>query len=71
MFFLKNFLLQALAERKLEMTAWQDLASIYTKLGSWPDAEICMDKAKSIEFYSPRSWHTTGSSSLLMLYFVH
>ncbi|KAM3736340.1 hypothetical protein ACB098_10G155500 [Castanea mollissima] len=49
-----------LAERKLETTAWQDLASVYTKLGSWPDAEICVDKAKSIEFYSPRCWHTTG-----------
>lgn len=56
----KYLVSKALAERKLEMTAWQDLASIYTKLGSWPDAEICMDKAKSIEFYSPRSWHTTG-----------
>ncbi|XP_041017109.1 protein NPGR1 [Juglans microcarpa x Juglans regia] len=50
----------ALVERKLEMTAWQDLASIYTELGSWPDAEICVGKAKSIEFHSPGSWHTTG-----------
>ncbi|XP_050265568.1 protein NPGR1 [Quercus robur] len=56
----KYLVSKELAERKLEMTAWQDLASIYTKLGSWPDAEICVDKAKSIEFYSPRSWHTTG-----------
>lgn len=61
MFFLKiSCLLQALVERKLEMTAWQDLASIYTELGSWPDAEICVGKAKSIEFHSPGSWHTTG-----------
>jgi hypothetical protein len=61
MFFLKiSCLLQALGERKLEMTAWQDLASIYTELGSWLDAELCLGKAKSIEFYSCRSWHTTG-----------
>ncbi|XP_059461622.1 protein NPGR1 [Corylus avellana] len=56
-----NYLVSdALGERKLEMTAWQDLASIYTELGSWLDAELCVGKAKSIEFYSCRSWHTTG-----------
>ncbi|XP_022772242.1 protein NPGR1-like [Durio zibethinus] len=49
-----------IAERNMEMAAWQDLASIYTKLGSWLDAEICLNKAKSVEFYSPKSWHTTG-----------
>ncbi|KAK8552034.1 hypothetical protein V6N12_040650 [Hibiscus sabdariffa] len=48
------------AERDMEIAAWQDLATIYTKFGSWPDAEICLDKAESIEFYSPKSWHTTG-----------
>ncbi|XVF39803.1 hypothetical protein PTKIN_Ptkin01aG0061700 [Pterospermum kingtungense] len=47
-------------ERNMEMAAWQDLAAIYTKFGSWPDAEICVNKAKSIEFYSPKSWHATG-----------
>ncbi|KAK6245918.1 hypothetical protein SCA6_009008 [Theobroma cacao] len=48
------------AEKNMEMAAWQDLATIYTKFGSWADAEICLNKAKSIEFYSPKSWHTTG-----------
>lgn len=48
------------AERYLEIGSWQDLAGIYAKLGSWSDAEICAVKAKSIDFYSPRSWHTTG-----------
>ncbi|KAA8528456.1 hypothetical protein F0562_035811 [Nyssa sinensis] len=52
---------EVLTERRLEMEAWQDLAKIYTNLESWRDAEICVDKAKSIEFYSPRSWHTTGT----------
>lgn len=42
------------------MAAWQDLSTIYMRLESWHDAEICAEKAKSIEFYSPRSWHTTG-----------
>lgn len=49
-----------IAERNMEMAAWQDLATVYTKFGSWPDAEICLNKAKSIDFYSPKSWHTTG-----------
>ncbi|KAL1170592.1 hypothetical protein V6Z11_A05G223600 [Gossypium hirsutum] len=49
-----------IAERNMEMAVWQDLATVYTKFGSWPDAEICLNKAKSIEFYSPKSWHTTG-----------
>ncbi|KAJ6404951.1 hypothetical protein OIU84_013012 [Salix udensis] len=51
---------EVLAERNLELAAWQDLADIYTKIGSWGDAKICVDKAKLIEFHSPRSWHSTG-----------
>ncbi|XVF36424.1 hypothetical protein REPUB_Repub19eG0057400 [Reevesia pubescens] len=56
----KSSELEIIAERKMEMAAWQDLATIYTKFGSWHDSEICVNKAKSIEFYSPKSWHTTG-----------
>ncbi|OMO64486.1 Tetratricopeptide-like helical [Corchorus capsularis] len=48
------------SEKNMEMAAWQDLATIYTKFGSWADAEVCVNKAKSIAFYSPKSWHTTG-----------
>lgn len=58
------YLLQNIAERNMEMAAWQDLATVYTKFGSWPDAEICLNKAKSIEFYSPKSWHTTGKNPI-------
>ncbi|XP_015577363.3 protein NPGR1 [Ricinus communis] len=52
---------EAEAERNLELAVWQDLASIYTKLGLWTDAEICLEKAKLMDFHSPRSWHTTGA----------
>ncbi|KAL4583352.1 hypothetical protein LXL04_007922 [Taraxacum kok-saghyz] len=48
------------SERELEMEAWLDLANIYTKLESFSDAEICVGKAKSKEFYYPRAWHSTG-----------
>ncbi|KAL6995350.1 hypothetical protein U1Q18_005488 [Sarracenia purpurea var. burkii] len=47
-------------QRRLEMEVWQDLAEIYANLGSWPDAETCLGKSKSTEFYSPRGWHATG-----------
>ncbi|XP_058081128.1 protein NPGR1 [Magnolia sinica] len=51
---------EAEAAKKLEMEAWEDLAKIYTKLGSWPDAKVCLDKAKAIGFHSPNNWHATG-----------
>lgn len=56
--------MQALQERNLAIAAWQDLAMIYVKLGSWSDAEICAEQAKSIEFYSASSWHTTGKTQI-------
>ncbi|KAK6938576.1 hypothetical protein RJ641_032084 [Dillenia turbinata] len=56
----KKICSEELTERNLEMESWQDLASIYTSLESWPDAEICLTRAKSIDIYSPRCWHTTG-----------
>ncbi|XP_047316353.1 protein NPGR1 [Impatiens glandulifera] len=46
--------------KRLEMEAWQDLAKIYIDLESWPDVEICIDRAKSVGFYSPENWHATG-----------
>lgn len=51
---------EALTERKLEMEAWQDLATIYTDVGSLLDAKACVDKALLAEFFSSRSWHITG-----------
>lgn len=51
---------QVMADANLEVEAWQDLANIYTKHESWPNAEICANKSKSIKFYSPKSWHSTG-----------
>lgn len=51
---------EALTEKKLEMEAWEDLATIYTDIGSLLDAKTCVDKAQLIEFFSPRSWHITG-----------
>ncbi|EOA36817.1 hypothetical protein CARUB_v10008472mg [Capsella rubella] len=46
--------------KKFETEAWQELASVYGKLGSWSDAETCLDKARSMCYYSPRGWNETG-----------
>ncbi|XP_020105076.1 protein NPGR1 [Ananas comosus] len=46
--------------RNLEMEIWLDLASIYTKLGSWADSKKCLEKAKSINSSFPKIWHITG-----------
>ncbi|WVZ21177.1 hypothetical protein V8G54_008499 [Vigna mungo] len=51
---------EALTEKKLEIETWQDLATIYTDIGSLLDAKTCVDKAQLIEFFSPRSWHIAG-----------
>lgn len=48
------------AVKDLEMEAWLDLSSIYTKLESWSDSNVCLDKAKTIELFSPKCWHATG-----------
>ncbi|KAG7029302.1 Protein NPGR1 [Cucurbita argyrosperma subsp. argyrosperma] len=56
----KDLELEAAAERDLERAAWQDLAAIYSKLASWADAEICLNKAKTLNVHCPRGWHTTG-----------
>ncbi|CAA3025706.1 tetratricopeptide repeat 7A [Olea europaea subsp. europaea] len=60
----KNTDYEALVERKLEVEAWLDLAGLYSDLKSWQDAAICIDKAKLIEMYSHRCWHTTGWTCL-------
>ncbi|KAJ6337758.1 hypothetical protein OIU76_007441 [Salix suchowensis] len=36
---------------------WQTFTQ---KMAHWGDAKICVDKAKLIEFHSPRSWHSKG-----------
>ncbi|KAK3148080.1 hypothetical protein QOZ80_3BG0290370 [Eleusine coracana subsp. coracana] len=46
--------------QKLEMDAWLDLASIYTKLESWHDSTICLHKATSIDLFYPKCWHIKG-----------
>ncbi|XP_077233826.1 no pollen germination related 1 [Tasmannia lanceolata] len=51
---------ESVAGGSLEMQAWQDLSTIYTKLGSWPNAKLCLDKANPTGFYSPKTWHATG-----------
>lgn len=55
--------LQVKSLQNLEMEAWLDLASIYTKLESWHDSNVCLDKAKSISSFSPKCCHVRGKYS--------
>lgn len=51
---------KVLSEKRLEVEAWLDLAKIYIDMEAWNDAELCLGKAKQIDFFAPRYWHTTG-----------
>ncbi|CAK7349315.1 unnamed protein product [Dovyalis caffra] len=44
----------------LELEVWHDLASVYTRLSQWRDAETCLSKSKAISSYSASRFHTTG-----------
>ncbi|KAH9606175.1 hypothetical protein KSS87_009505 [Heliosperma pusillum] len=55
-----HFLQQVRDMKHLETEVWQDLSSLYTKLESWNDSQICVEKAKSIDLYNPQTWHSEG-----------
>lgn len=39
---------------------WQDLATVYTELKQWRDAETCLEKAQALKTYSTVTWCATG-----------
>ncbi|ONK67630.1 uncharacterized protein A4U43_C05F2070 [Asparagus officinalis] len=43
-----------------EFEVWQGLASLYSSLSYWKDAEICLDKARALKPYSAATQHTEG-----------
>jgi tetratricopeptide (TPR) repeat protein len=43
-----------------EVEVWQDLASVYTELKQWRDAETCLEKAQALKTYSADTWCATG-----------
>ncbi|KAK4352195.1 hypothetical protein RND71_027713 [Anisodus tanguticus] len=49
------------SQSRLEVEAWLDLAGLYTDLKSWRDADLCINRAKAIQFFCPRNWHATGA----------
>nr|XP_043611256.1 protein NPGR2 [Erigeron canadensis] len=46
--------------RSLEMEIWHDLAMVYMKLSQWRDAEACLLKSETIDYYSASRLHITG-----------
>ncbi|XP_024926263.1 protein NPGR2 isoform X2 [Ziziphus jujuba] len=47
-------------DRSLEMETWHDLASLYTRLSQWRDAEVCLSKSQAINPHSASRWHCAG-----------
>lgn len=45
-----------------EVEVWQGLATVYTSLKQWSDAEICLEKAQALRAYSADTWHAAGAS---------
>ncbi|GJT93953.1 NPGR2-like protein [Tanacetum coccineum] len=43
-----------------EMETWHDLAMVYMKLSQWLDAEACLLKSETINYYSASRLHITG-----------
>ncbi|KAI7734873.1 hypothetical protein M8C21_008811 [Ambrosia artemisiifolia] len=46
--------------KSLEMETWHDLAMVYMKLSQWVDAEACLLKSETIDYYSASRLHITG-----------
>ncbi|ONK59903.1 uncharacterized protein A4U43_C08F12140 [Asparagus officinalis] len=46
----------------LEVEAWTNLASIYSKARLHKDSTSCLDIAKSIGYFSPKTWNAKGIS---------
>jgi len=52
-----------------EFEVWQGLANLYSSLSYWRDAEICLQKAKTLKTYSATTLHAEGEETLLQLMF--
>lgn len=46
--------------KRLEMETWHDLAMVYMNLSQWRDAEACLLKSETIDYYSASRLHITG-----------
>ncbi|KAL5981622.1 hypothetical protein ACLOJK_015685 [Asimina triloba] len=51
---------QAEEDNAQEFEVWNGLASLYSSLKHWEDAEICLDKARALKEYSADMLHTEG-----------
>jgi hypothetical protein len=46
-----------------EVEVWHDLASVYTELKQWRDAETCLEKAQALKTFSTVTWCATGEKA--------
>lgn len=50
-----------------EYEVWHGLANLYSSLSRWPDAEICLAKARALVEYSPDTLHIEGKTIVYLL----
>ncbi|CAO2206491.1 unnamed protein product [Urochloa humidicola] len=52
--------LEVIDDSVSEFEIWQDLANLYSSLSYWRDAEICLQKARTLKSYSATTLHAEG-----------
>jgi hypothetical protein len=51
-----------------EFEVWQGLANLYSSLSYWRDAEICLQKAKTLKTYSATTLHAEGEETFVTIH---
>ncbi|KAF9597126.1 hypothetical protein IFM89_015955 [Coptis chinensis] len=64
----RSNILQMEDDKVSEFDVWQGLANIYSSLSYWRDAEICLEKARTLKQYSASTLHTEGKILIIFLY---
>ncbi|CAJ1941965.1 unnamed protein product [Sphenostylis stenocarpa] len=49
-----------------ELEVWHGLANLYASLSHWKDAEICLQKARELQEYSPATIHAEGKNKCIV-----
>lgn len=51
-----------------EFEVWYGVATLYSSLSHWRDAEICLGKARELKEYSVELLHAEGKTSNFVYY---
>lgn len=54
-------------ENVSEFEVWRGLANLYSGLSHWRDAEICLEKSRTLKPYSASTLHIEGTKDHIFL----